>query len=191
MMVTMWWRGVVVVIMLVVVAAGCRAGPGGGALATTPDTGTDAGADAGSATVVRIIDGDTLVVGLGDREERVRLIGIDTPETQKPDTPVECFGAEASAHLGELLPAGTAIRLERDTELRDKYDRLLAYAYRRADNLFVNLAMAQDGYAGQLSIPPNVTHAGDVGSAVSEARRNGRGLWASCSGPHQTTAAAG
>ena len=67
-----------------------------------------------NATVVRVVDGDTIDVTVDGTEERVRLIGIDTPETVKPNTPVECFGPEASAHTKELLPAGTPVYLERD-----------------------------------------------------------------------------
>ena len=75
------------------------------------------------------------------RDERVRLIGIDTPETVDPRKPVQCFGKEASDHTKALLPAGTAVRLERDAEARDRYDRLLAYVYRASDGLFVNLEL--------------------------------------------------
>ncbi len=73
------------------------------------------------------------------RKEKVRLIGIDTPETKKPDTPVQCFGPEASAYTAALVPVGTKVHLERDAEARDVYGRLLAYVYRADDGLFVNL----------------------------------------------------
>src|SRR3546814_3636658 len=75
--------------------------------------------------VVRSVDGDTLVVDVGGSREDVRLIGIDTPESVARDRPVECFGPEAKEHMAELLPAGTAVRLERDVEARDRYGRLL------------------------------------------------------------------
>src|SRR4051794_35148646 len=75
----------------------------------------------GEARVVRVIDGDTVVVRLSSGEEHVRLIGIAPPETHNPGTPVECFGPEASARMTALLPAGTAVRLERDEEARDRY----------------------------------------------------------------------
>src|SRR4051812_46055646 len=75
----------------------------------------------GKATVVRVIDGDTIVVHIAGRDENIRLVGIDTPETHKPDTPVECFGPEAAARMADLLPAHTAVRLVRDVEARDKY----------------------------------------------------------------------
>src|SRR3954465_3938475 len=81
----------------------------------------------GRGTVVRVIDGDTIVVHIGGTDEHVRLIGIDTPETQKPDTPAGGSGPRAAAHMSELLPANTPVRLERDIEARDRFDRLLAY----------------------------------------------------------------
>ena len=81
-----------------------------------------------SARGHRVVDGDTIDVELGGHAERVRLLGIDTPETDEPGKPVQCYGKEASAaHQAELLPAGTAVRLERDVEARDRYGRLLAY----------------------------------------------------------------
>jgi micrococcal nuclease len=130
--------------------------------------------------VVRVVDGDTIVVHLRTGDETVRLVGIDTPETVKPDTPVQCFGPEASARTKALLPRGTEVRLERDVEARDRYGRLLAYVYRRADGLFVNLSLAADGFARPLSIPPNVAYADRFGAAVAEARQTKRGLWGAC-----------
>src|SRR2546423_5036043 len=106
-------------------------------------------------TVERVIDGDTVVVRLPGGHERVRLVGIDTPETVDPRKPVQCFGKEASNHTKSLLPAGTAVRLERDVEARDRYGRLLAYVYRSRDGLFVNLALAPDGHAPPPTIPPH------------------------------------
>jgi micrococcal nuclease len=136
----------------------------------------------GEATIERVVDGDTLVL---QDSTRVRLIGIDTPETVDPRRPVECFGAEASARTKELLPAGTRVLLEYDVERTDRYGRTLAYVYRADDDLFVNLALARDGYAEQLTVPPNVAHADDFGRAVDEAREAERGLWgdAACATP--------
>jgi len=138
-----------------------------------------------NAEVVRIVDGDTLVVVLADdgAEERVRLIGIDTPESVKPGTPVMCFGKEAGAHLEQLVPPGTAVRLERDVEARDRYDRLLAYVYRASDGEFVNLRMATDGFADQATYPPNVAYVEQFGAAVRSAREAGTGLWSACEHP--------
>jgi micrococcal nuclease len=142
-------------------------------------TGTDG--PLGTATVVEVVDGDTLVVDLGgDGNEHVRLIGIDTPETVAPDRPDECFGAEASHHLADLAPPGTAIRLERDIEARDQYDRLLAYAYRARDDLFLNLAQVTGGFAEPLAYPPNTAHRADFERAERHARTTGAGLWTAC-----------
>lgn len=82
------------------------------------------------ATVERVIDGDTLKVKLADgKTEDVRLLLVDTPETVKPDTPIQPYGTEASAFTKETLPSGTAIRLERDHSRTDRYGRLLAYVW--------------------------------------------------------------
>ena len=138
----------------------------------------------GRATVVRVVDGDTIVAHINGHDEHVRLLGIDTPETHKPDSPVECFGPEAAAHLESLLPKGTVVRLVRDVEARDRYDRLLAYVYRDNDGLFVDLVMVADGYAGTLTIKPNVAHREELERAVTDARAAHRGLWPVCGGNH-------
>jgi micrococcal nuclease len=166
--------GALLLTLLAVVAAlaGCGSG--------SPDAAAEAGALDANATVVRVVDGDTLVADVGGNEERVRLIGIDTPESVKQGAPVECFGKEASAHAKELLPEGTPVRLVLDVEERDRYERLLAYVYRASDGLFVNLALATDGYAGLLTYPPNVAHTDDFRRAVADARAAGSGLWAAC-----------
>jgi micrococcal nuclease len=135
---------------------------------------------AGLATVVEVIDGDTLVVDIAGADVHVRLIGIDTPETVAPDRPDECFGAEASQRLADLAPPGTALRLERDVEARDQYDRLLAYAYRARDGMFLNLAQVTGGFAEPLAYPPNTAHRADFERAARQARVAGAGLWAAC-----------
>lgn len=144
------------------------------------DGSPEGAAGEGTATVVRAVDGDTLVVDIDGREERVRLIGIDTPESTDPGQPVECFGAEATARIEALLPAGSPVRLERDVEARDRYDRLLAYVFRQSDDLFVNAAMVQDGFAEVLTIAPNVAYVGRFTDAARTARTDSRGLWSSC-----------
>jgi micrococcal nuclease len=138
--------------------------------------------DEPNAEVVRVVDGDTIVVETGGIEESVRLIGIDTPETVKPGSPVECYGKAASAKTEELLPEGTAVLLERDVEARDRYDRLLAYVYRVSDATFVNLELVEGGYALPATYPPNVAHTEDFLAASREARAEGRGLWTECEG---------
>jgi micrococcal nuclease len=142
--------------------------------------GSSASGDPAVGEVTKITDGDTIHVAIGGGDETVRLIGIDTPESVDPRSPVECFGKEASAHLAELIPVGTEVRLVRDVEARDRYDRLLAYVYRERDDLFVNLQQALDGYADLLTFPPNVAHVDDFTAAVAEARDAGRGLWSAC-----------
>ncbi len=138
----------------------------------------------GQGVVVRVVDGDTVVVRVAQVTETVRLIGIDTPETVKPDTPVQCFGPEASHHLKELLAPGTAVDLARDTEARDHFGRLLVYLWRASDRRFVNLDLVAGGYARTLDIAPNLAHRRDFATAAADARAEGRGLWSACpSGP--------
>src|SRR5262245_13373978 len=134
----------------------------------------------GRAVVVGTVDGDTLDVDVGGgRVERVRLLGIDTPETVDPDRPVECGGPEASALLASLLPPGTAVRLERDAEPRDRYGRLLAYVF-RDDGTFVNEAIAAAGAAELLSIAPNAAYEDRLAAAEAQARAAGAGIWGAC-----------
>jgi micrococcal nuclease len=129
--------------------------------------------------VTRVVDGDTIHVDVGGRDEDVRYIGVDTPESVKPGTPVQCFAKRASA-FNKHLVAGEKVRLVRDAEERDRYGRLLAYVYRSRDNLFVNARLVRGGYAVPLTIPPNVTHAEQFRTLAAVARRKGRGLWSSC-----------
>lgn len=135
-----------------------------------------------NATVVRVVDGDTVDMLIDGTEERVRLIGIDTPETKKENTPVECFGHEATAFTQALLPEGAAIYLERDVEARDVYGRLLGYAYLVDSGAFVNLEIVRNGYAQPLTIPPNVAHSTEFVDAARQAERNNLGLWGACTG---------
>jgi micrococcal nuclease len=160
---------------------GCGASRGARSSATSGGSSTTASPQPGDAVVVRVVDGDTIRARVGGAaDERVRLIGIDTPESVKPNTPVQCFGREASARTKALLPPGTPVRLVRDVEARDRYGRLLAYVYRRADGLFVNLALVEDGYAVPYTFPPNVAHADEFVAAARAAREAGRGLWSGC-----------
>jgi micrococcal nuclease len=155
----------------VVVLCGCAsAGP-----AAPPAT-----VVAANATVTATVDGDTIEVRIDGRRETVRLIGIDTPETRDPWRPVMCFGPEATAFVAATVPVGTAVRLERDIEARDAYDRLLAYVYRASDGLFVNLELARQGYAEALRIAPNTAHAASIRAAVADARAARQGLWGEC-----------
>jgi micrococcal nuclease len=182
-------RGMVVVacaVFMVLVGAcesdstATRTSDHGGSPPTSP---LPAGDD---ATVTRVVDGDTIVVRVDGRVATVRLIGIDTPETKDPRKPVQCFGREASAHTGELLPVGAAVRLAYDVERNDRYGRTLAYVYRvdrTADagkGSFVNAALVRDGYASSYTYPPNVAHADEFVALQHDARDAGRGLWGAC-----------
>lgn len=133
----------------------------------------------GRAQVVRVVDGDTIRVRLGDRTERVRYIGVDTPESVKPGTPVQCYAKRAAAANAALV-AGRSVRLVGDVEQRDRYGRLLAYVYREPDGAFVNAMLVRDGYARTLTIAPNVAHAHQLAQLAQTARRSGRGLWRAC-----------
>jgi micrococcal nuclease len=133
----------------------------------------------GSARVVRVVDGDTIRVRLDGRTERVRYIGVDTPESVKPGTPVQCFAKRAAAANAALV-GGRSVRLVGDVEQRDRYGRLLAYVYREPDGAFVNAELVRDGYARTLTIAPNVAHARQFAELARAARRSGRGLWSAC-----------
>lgn len=136
---------------------------------------------AGTDTVVeRHVDGDTVVVAAG---RKVRLIGIDTPETRDPRKPVQCFGREASAFTASLLPVGERVRLVTDVEPVDRYGRTLAYVYRLRDGLFVNAELVRRGYASVYTYPPNVAHADEFVALARTAREAGTGLWGACGGP--------
>ena len=135
--------------------------------------------DLGSAQVLRVVDGDTIRVRLDGRTERVRYIGVDTPESVKPGTPVQCFAKRAAAANAALV-AGRSVRLVGDVEQRDRYGRLLAYVYREPDGAFVNAQLVRDGYARTMTIAPNVAHARQFAQLARTAREGGRGLWAAC-----------
>ena len=136
-----------------------------------------------NAIVERVVDGDTIIARIGDRSESVRLIGLDAPESVAPTRPVQCFGPESSRFLAAVLPAGTGITLLRDVEARDVYNRLLGYAVRSFDGLFVNLEVVAAGYAAVLTYPPNDHYADVLDRAEAEAVASGRGLWRVCGGP--------
>jgi micrococcal nuclease len=158
--------------LALLVALAAVAALGGGAL-------LQRGESAGStekARVERVVDGDTIVLSGG---ERVRYIGVDTPESVKPGTPVQCF-AKAASHENQRLVGGERVRLRYDAERRDRYGRLLAYVYRARDGLFVNAELVRRGFATTLTIPPNVAHAADFRKLARNARTQGRGLWSAC-----------
>jgi micrococcal nuclease len=129
------------------------------------------------AVIKRVIDGDTIVVG---SNEKVRLIGVDTPETVKLDTPVQCFGPEASNFTKVVLPKGTKVRLVFDAERTDKYQRTLAYVFRSSDLLFINATLVRGGYARTLRIKPNTEYANAFDELQNRAKAASDGLWGQC-----------
>ena len=131
------------------------------------------------ATVTRVIDGDTIEVKIDGRTERVRYIGINTPETY------QSYGSEATAKNKELV--GTKeVRLIKDVSERDKYGRLLRYVY--AGDLFVNAELVKQGYANAATYPPDVKHADLFVQLEREARDKQVGLWAPAPEPEPQTA---
>ncbi|HUR22631.1 MAG TPA: thermonuclease family protein [Acidimicrobiales bacterium] len=153
--------------------------------ATTTTTNLPPGvpAQGDDSSVVRVIDGDTIEVAGGTR---VRLIGVDSPETVDPGRPVGCFGPEATRYANELIPPGTRVRLVYDAQRRDAYGRTLAYVYKLSDGVFVNLALARNGFAQQDTVPPNVAHAEEFRAAAATARTASLGLWQACVAPATT-----
>lgn len=140
--------------------------------------------DGPHATVLEIVDGDTIDADVGGRRERIRLLGIDTPEiahaatTDRSATDGECFGDEATAFTTSMIPPGTEIRLERDIVGRDHYGRLLAHVY--VGDRYVNGEIVRHGYATPMFIEPNRTRRDVIVAAATAAEADDLGLWAAC-----------
>ncbi len=140
-------------------------------------SGAENGAESAQAFITRVVDGDTVEARVGGRVEDVRYIGVDTPETVKPGTPVQCFGPRASA-FNHRLVEHRRVRLVFGAERRDIYGRLLAYVY--LDDRFVNASLVRRGLARSLTIPPNDRFAPLFHRLELRAARAGRGLWGAC-----------
>jgi|LSQX01.1.fsa_nt_gb micrococcal nuclease len=125
-----------------------------------------------TALCTRVVDGDTIVIEGG---ERVRYIGMDTPELEGAEP-----GAEAATEANRELVEGREVRIVLDVEHRDQYGRLLAYVY--ADGVFVNAELLRRGLAQIVTYPPNVRHEAQLRSLQREARQAGRGLWGAQTG---------
>jgi micrococcal nuclease len=154
-------------IAALLIARPWEGGPGGG----------DEGPAAAEAFVIRAVDGDTIEARIDGHDEYVRYIGVDTPETVKPDTPVQCFGPRASSFDHHLVE-GRRVRLVFGVERRDIYGRLLAYVY--LGHRFVNAMLVRRGLARTLTIPPNDRFAPLFRRLELRAARAGRGLWGVC-----------
>jgi micrococcal nuclease len=183
----------VLVLAALLAAGGCSAtGP-----AASPSNGTATGSPAAStpasppaaalrpegatetARVVRVVDGDTLIVDRGRGEERLRYIGVDAPESVRPDTPVEFMGREAAAANAALVEGATVV-LEKDVSDTDRFGRLLRYVWLRDGEvwLLVSLELVRQGYAQVVTFPPDVRWVELLRDAQRGAREAGLGLWA-------------
>jgi micrococcal nuclease len=169
----------VLVALLLALAVAAGAGSSGVFGGAAGEEGRTRVAGTREGHVMRIVDGDTIAVLVDGRREKVRYIGVDTPETHHPTKPVQCYGREASAFNARLV-GGERVRLVRDVEERDRFGRLLAYVYRARDGLFVNAELARAGYARTLTIAPDVRYAARFAALVRAAREAGRGLWSAC-----------
>jgi micrococcal nuclease len=167
----LWGRGQLGSLVLLLIAALLILRPWEGG------DGRNEGPESAEAFVARVVDGDTIEARIGGRLEDVRYIGVDTPETVKPDTPVQCFGPRAS-NFNHHLVERRHVRLVFGVERRDVYGRLLAYVY--LGRRFVNAMLVRRGLARSLTIPPNDRFAPLFRSLELGAARAGRGLWGAC-----------
>jgi micrococcal nuclease len=145
--------------------------------ATTPGAPAPSGA---YYVVDRVIDGDTIVVRTSKGDVHVRLIGVDSPESVKPDTPVQCFAIAASTYTKRAL-TDTLVRLEYDVERYDRYGRTLAYVW--VGRSMFNEQLVRDGYAVVETVPPDVRYVDRFVAAERDARQHDRGLWSACATP--------
>ncbi len=134
-------------------------------------------------TVTRVIDGDTIQIDTG---QKVRYIGIDTPELHKPRTPVQCFAKEAYEKNRNLVE-GKKVKLVKDVSETDKYGRLLRYVYLQdqpstasSEGLFVNEYLVKEGYAHAATFPPDVAFSDHFVKLQDGARNENKGLWSNC-----------
>lgn len=156
------------VVAVLVLDIGCATGPG-----RAPPTEV-------TVPVIKVSDGDTIHVTYQGHDERVRLIGVDTPEVSWYGGQAECFGEQAGLYTRGRLD-GKRVRLEFDVELRDRHGRLLAYVF--LGNELYNLTLVQLGYATADRVPPDTARATVFADAEREAKASERGLWAACPVP--------
>lgn len=130
-----------------------------------------------NARVMRVIDGDTITVLIGDAEMTLRLIGVDTPETVAPNQPVGCYGPEASAFTRAAL-TGKQVILEQDVSETDRFGRLLRYVW--LDGQLFNETLVREGYAQVSTFPPDVRYVDRLRAAQVAAREANKGRWGAC-----------
>lgn len=144
---------------------------------TEPETEASPPADALPMTVSHVHDGDTLFLIPADGpRQKVRLIGIDTPELQPAE---DCYAIAARDYLRRLVPDGSVVTVSADVEPLDRYGRSLYYLW-TADGEFVNLKLVEGGYGTALRIEPNIAHWNELVAAEDSARSAAAGLWGEC-----------
>lgn len=158
-------RPLLILVSVVVVACG------------TSTPGAAQSSSGATLSVLKVTDGDTIHVRYQGRDERVRLIGVNTPEVDWYGGEAQCFGDEAGRYAQGRL-TGATVQLVFDVDLRDRYDRLLAYVYLGSE-LF-NLTLVQKGYARADPVPPDTKMASLFAGAEAQARQADRGLWSAC-----------
>lgn len=146
---------------------------------TTQQTNIIQAPAAGYYTITSFTDGDTITVNMNGNDEKIRLIGVDTPETKKPNSPVQCFGPEASDFTKKLI-GNQNVRLEADPlgDNRDRYDRLLRYVY-LPDGTLVNQKIISEGF-GFAYLSFDFSKSNDFATSQTEAQSAKRGLWNTC-----------
>jgi micrococcal nuclease len=132
------------------------------------------------ATLVRVVDGDTVLVRIDGKEQSVRLIGVDAPEVKGPYAELECYGNESKDYLSELLPTEDQVILEYDDSQGryDKYDRILAYIFLGEKN--IGEYMIQNGYAQEFTYKRDYRYQSAFRAAENFANMNDFGLWSEC-----------
>lgn len=131
--------------------------------------------DAEPYTVERVIDGDTILVNIDGVDTKVRLIGIDTPESVHSDDSRNTTNGSIASEVTKSLLQGKSIALEYDAEKYDKYDRLLAYVY--VDDIMVNDYLVSEGYAQTMTIEPNTKYEEILKYHEEQAREENKGFW--------------
>lgn len=139
----------------------------------------------GSFLVTHVVDGDTIDIEVSGVKNRIRLLGINTPESVAQNRPIECFGKESAERVKELLiNQAVTIKLDPNKPEKDEYGRILAYVW-RGDNLFINQALIEEGYAYEYTYhKERYQYQSDFKEAEGRAKKEGMGLWAvtTCNG---------
>jgi micrococcal nuclease len=129
----------------------------------------------GPYQVVRIVDGDTIILDINGINERVRLIGIDTPESVHPDPDKNVPYGKAASDFTKSMLENNQVQIELDVQERDQYGRLLAYVY--YDGEMFNKILLKEGHAVVATYPPNIKYVDDFTDLQEKARKEGKGLW--------------